>query len=444
MRRLLGYFWRRRIGVQIAVMVVVPPVVIHLLLTMVFLLHLGNPPALDHSNRDLDAIVRIMVATPAPARPALLDTLRRAYPQLALAALGADAIAQPTAAATDAMDSPPPFGHLGPQYQVFNLPGDPGRIGIQLPDGTAIAATAGGNHPGIRARIFLGGPWSTAFLSIVISISLLSWWAAHTLTAPLSAFAKAAESFSLDGAAAPLPEAGPDEVRRVARAFNRMRERITALLRDRVHMLAAISHDLRTPITRLRLRSEFIEDEGQRHQMLRDLDQMRAMLDSVLSLLRNDHARDRKTPVDVPAILQQIRDQFADLGHDVTLTGATQATVLARPDDLNRAITNLVENAVRYGAHVEIRLLVSADAVMIDVDDNGPGMDDASKAEMLQPFVRGDAARNLDEASGFGLGLSITSSIIAAHGGTLTLLDREPSGLTARITLPVVGKASAA
>lgn len=442
MQRLLGYFWRRRIGVQIAVMVVVPPVVIHLLLMTFFLLHRGTPPEQDHPDHDLGAIVRVMAATPVSARPALLDAMRHAYPQLALAAIAADAAPQPAADANGARGGPPPFGHLGPQYRVFGLPGDPGRIGIRLPDGTGLAATAG-ERPGGPPGVLLGGPWSTALLSIVISISLLSWWAAHTLTAPLSAFARAAESFSLDTDAAPLPEEGPDEVRRVARAFNRMRERITALLRDRVHMLAAIGHDLRTPITRLRLRSEFIEDESQRRQMLRDLDQMRAMLDSVLSLLRNDHARDRKTPVDVPAILQQVRDQFADLGHDVALTGATHATVLARPDDLNRAITNLVENAVRYGAHVEIGLKIAADTAVIDVDDNGPGMDDASKAQMLEPFVRGDAARNLDDTTGFGLGLSITSSIVAAHGGTLTLLDRKPSGLTARITLPLAGKASA-
>ena len=128
----------------------------------------------------------------------------------------------------------------------------------------------------------------TTLLFAVISVTLLSLWAARALTAPLSSFAKAAEDFSLNGAAAPLPERGPEEIRSVARALNRMRERITALIDDRTKMLAAISHDLRTPITRMRLRSEFIEDDGHRSRMLRDLDQMRSMLESVLSFLRND------------------------------------------------------------------------------------------------------------------------------------------------------------
>ena len=441
MRKLLGYLRRRRIAVQIAAMVVVPPLAIHLLLTTFILLHHGGvPPEGGPPGHDLGAMVRLIAGTPAPERPALIKAIGRAHPSLGIAVLSPDAAREPTAGTGDAIRLP----HLGGPYVAFALAGaDPARIGIRLPDGSAIAATVDEDHAPPRGP-FLGGPWSTAFLSIIISISLLSLWAAHTLTAPLYAFAKAAESFSLDGAAAPLAEDGPDEIRRAARAFNRMRERITALMRDRTQMLAAISHDLRTPITRLRLRSEFIEDEGQRGQTLRDLDQMRSMLDAVLSLLRNDHARERKTLVEVSALLEVIRDQFADLGHDVTLIAPAQATLEARPDDLSRAVTNLVENAVRFGAHVEITLKAAADDIVIEVADNGPGIEDARKADMMEPFVRGDAARNLDDEQGFGLGLAITRSIVSAHGGTLSLHDREPSGLTARITLPAGTRQAAA
>ena len=141
------------------------------------------------------------------------------------------------------------------------------------------------------------------------------------MTAPLSSFAKAAENFSLNGAAAPLPERGPEEIRSVAKALNRMRERITALIDDRTKMLAAISHDLRTPITRMRLRSEFIEDDGHRGRMLRDLDQMRSMLESVLSFLRNDRKLESMTLVDIATTLQLVTDQFADMGHKVAYDG---------------------------------------------------------------------------------------------------------------------------
>ena len=184
----------------------------------------------------------------------------------------------------------------------------------------------------------------------MISVTLLGLWAARALTAPLSSFAKAAENFSLNGAAAPLPERGPEEIRSVAKALNRMRERITALIDDRTKMLAAISHDLRTPITRMRLRSEFIEDEAHRSRMLRDLDQMRSMLESVLSFLRNDRKLESMTLADIATTLQLVTDQFADMGHKVAYDGPEHAMATVRPDDLHRSVTNLVENAVRFGA----------------------------------------------------------------------------------------------
>jgi signal transduction histidine kinase len=284
---------------------------------------------------------------------------------------------------------------------------------------------------------FWGGPWMMTLLFAVISVTLLGLWAARALTAPLSSFAKAAESFSLNGAAAPLPERGPEEIRSVAKALNRMRERITALIDDRTRMLAAISHDLRTPITRMRLRSEFIEDDVHRSRMLRDLDQMRSMLESVLSFLRNDRKLESMTLVDIATTLQLVTDQFADMGRKVAYDGPEHALATVRPDDLHRSITNLMENAVRFGAEAAIRLRMSPDTVTIDIEDDGPGISDARKDVMLEPFVRGDDARNMDEAAGFGLGLSIAHAIVLAHGGELSLNDRQPHGLMVRIQLPV-------
>jgi signal transduction histidine kinase len=274
-------------------------------------------------------------------------------------------------------------------------------------------------------------------LFAIVSVSLLGLWAARALTAPLSSFAKAAESFSLNGAAPPLPERGPEEIRSVAKALNRMRERITTLIDDRTKMLAAISHDLRTPITRMRLRSEFIEDDIHRHRMLSDLDQMRSMLESVLSFLRNDRKLEAMTLTDVASTLQLITDQFTDMGHKVAYDGPEHAMATVRPDDLHRSVTNLVENAVRFGALATIRLREAPDTVTIEVEDDGPGISDARKDVMLEPFVRGDEARNMDEAAGFGLGLSIARSIVLAHGGELSLNDRQPHGLIVRIQLPV-------
>jgi signal transduction histidine kinase len=171
--------------------------------------------------------------------------------------------------------------------------------------------------------------------------------------------------------------------------------------------------------------------------MLIDLDQMRAMLESVLSLLRNDRRVEAVTLVDIASTLQLVADQFADMGHTVRYQGPAQATAAARPDDLHRGITNLVENAVRFGGEVTIRLDVQGTKLTIDVEDDGPGISDARKQEMLEPFVRGDDARNMDDTAGFGLGLSIARAIAVAHGGELSLHDREPHGLIVRMQLPV-------
>ena len=223
----------------------------------------------------------------------------------------------------------------------------------------------------------------------------------------------------------------------MAKALNRMRERITTLIDDRTRMLAAISHDLRTPITRMRLRSEFIEDDTHRSRMLRDLDQMRSMLESVLSFLRDDRKLESMTLADIATTLQLVTDQFADMGHKVAYDGPEHAMATVRPDDLHRSITNLVENAVRYGAEATIRLRMSSDTATIEIEDDGPGISDLRKDVMMEPFVRGDDARNMDETTGFGLGLSIAHGIVQAHGGELSLNDRQPHGLMVRIRLPV-------
>jgi signal transduction histidine kinase len=174
--------------------------------------------------------------------------------------------------------------------------------------------------------------------------------------------------------------------------------------------------------------------------MLHDLDQMRSMLDSVLSFLRNGRNREAMTLIDLASTLQLITNQFADIGHAIGYDGPDHAMVMARPDDLHRAVTNLVENAVRFGAVATVRLRLSPGTVTIEVEDDGPGIADARKDSMLEPFVRGDDARNMDEASGFGLGLAIARAIVKAHGGELTLHDRLPHGLIARIVLQAIAQ----
>ncbi len=434
--RLLDFLNLKNISGQIAALVIASIIAIHFILTAIFFVSRPDQPdpSVDRGHAQFAAAVQLLGSASPAERPRLFADIARAFPQLDITNLPPGPV--PAASDPEGIDLRSLHRRLDSSYRIFPLAHeeDSHRVGIALPDGAMISARI---LPDQRQRPFWGGPWMPTLLSAIVSVGLLGLWAARTLTAPLSSFAKAAESFSLNGAAPPLPERGPEEIRSVAKALNRMRERITTLIDDRTRMLAAISHDLRTPITRMRLRAEFIEDDVHRYRMLGDLDQMRSMLESVLSFLRNDRKLESMTLTDVASTLQLITDQFADMGHKVAYDGPEHAMATVQPDDLHRSVTNLVENAVRFAALVTIRLGVSPDCVTIEVEDDGPGISDARKDVMMEPFVRGDDARNMDETQGFGLGLSIARTIALAHGGRLSLNDRQPHGLIVRIQLPV-------
>ena len=281
--RLVSFLNLKNISGQIAALVIASIVAIHLILTAIFLLNRPELPDLtiDRGHAQLAAAVQLLGSASAAERPRLYADIARAFPQLDIESLPPGPI--PLASDPDRLDLRSLHRRLdSSSYRIFPLArdGDNQRVGIALPDGAMISARL---LPDLRQRPIWAAPWMVTLLFAIVSVSILGLWAARALTAPLSSIAKAAESFSLNGAAPPLPERGPEEIRSVAKALNRMRERITTLIDDRTKMLAAISHDLRTPITRMRLRSEFIEDDMHRHRMLSDLDQMRSMLESVLS-----------------------------------------------------------------------------------------------------------------------------------------------------------------
>ncbi len=437
--KLVDFLKLKTISGQITALVITSIAAIHLILTIIFLISRPDQPeppdpSIDRGHAQFAAAVQLLGTASAADRPRLIADLARAFPKLDIEPLAPGPV--PETSEPETPDLRALHRRLDSSYRIFRLANDEKhhRVGIALPDGAMISARVLRDP---RPRPFWGGLWFATFLFAIVSVSLLSLWAARALTAPLSAFAKAAENFSVNGAEASLPERGPEEIRFVAKALNRMRERISALIDDRTKMLAAISHDLRTPITRMRLRAEFIDDEGHRRRMMSDLDQMRSMLEAVLSFLRNDRRLEAMTLTDIASTLQLVADQFADIGHKVAYEGPQHAMATVRPDDLTRSVTNLVENSVRYGAHATIRLAVSADTVTIEVEDDGPGISDARKEVMLEPFVRGDDARNMDDTTGFGLGLSIARAVVLAHGGEFSLHDRQPHGLIVRIELPV-------
>jgi signal transduction histidine kinase len=438
MREAIAFLNLKRISGQITALVLASIVALHVIVTTVFLIHQpdpqsrhGNPFLGDHELASM--ATHLLAAASASERASLIAVFSRSDPQMEIKELPRDFVPPSRKADRGDLRDLPPW--LKDDVRIFLLDRDGGspKIGFALPDGTVVAMHLKSDH---HRPPFWAGPWMMTLFLAAISVVLLSLWAARALTIPLSSFADAAENFSLSRTLTSLPERGPEEVRRAARALNRMHERIAALMDDRTKMLAAISHDLRTPITRMRLRSEFIDDEAQRDRMSADLDQMRSMLDSVLSFLRNDRKLEVMTLVDIATVLQLIADQFTDMGHNVTYDGPEHAMAMARQDDIRRSITNLVENAVRFASNTTIRLAMGDGQAIIDVDDDGPGIAETKKSKMLEPFVRGDEARNMDEASGFGLGLSIARAIALAHGGALSLHDLAPRGLRARVQFP--------
>lgn len=425
---LIRFLFLDRIGGQIAILILASLLAIHAIITASILLsHPGRwiPPDDDAA---LVALARVVAASPPAKRAPLLADFARAFPDMGIATAAG---MPPEHDAESDVRLRFLQDRLGASFRLASLP-QTSAVAVRLPDGEVLTARL---SP-LRGRPFLGGPIAMTILFVVLSVTLLGIWAALALRRPLSGFAKAAENFSLQGDVAALPERGPREIRAVAKAFNRMRERIRRLVDDRTRMLAAMGHDLRTPITRLRLRSEFIADGELRAQMLRDLDQMMAMTDGVLAFLRDGEARERPTSIDIVSVLRTVCDQFADMGHTVSYQGPDHATLTARPDDLQRAVANLVDNAVWHGAHTVVRLTVAPGIVCIAVEDDGPGIPDERKEAMLEAFVRGEDARTMDGGAGFGLGLAIARAVAQAHGGSLTLQDRAPHGLIARITLP--------
>jgi signal transduction histidine kinase len=331
---------------------------------------------------------------------------------------------------------------FGQTLAITDLAGDAPRGILRLGVATPGGATFQASLPDDPLRPPKQGALIFTFVFLGLTLALLSVWATRALTAPLARLAGAAEAFGTRNDPVPLPQRGPEEVLAVSRALDRMRERVRRLIDDRTQMLAAISHDLRTPITRLRLRAEFIEDDHARTMTLRDLDQMNGLVEAALSFVRDGQGGAGTTAlVDLASVVQTVCDGFSDIGADVQVARSRHVLVRGRPDELQRAITNLVDNAVKYGGTAVLSMEASPRGIAVAVRDSGPGIPEAERDAMLQPFVRGDRARNLNEASGFGLGLSIVLAIVEAHQGRLVLDNIPEGGLCARIELPLAVQA---
>lgn len=268
-------------------------------------------------------------------------------------------------------------------------------------------------------------------LAIVAIVAL----AVRRASRPLRNLADAAEKLGRGEDIPPLAETGPSEVRTVTRAFNEMQDRLTRFVRDRTRMLAAISHDLRTPITSLRIRAEFIEDEENREKIIETLDEMAQMTEAALAFARDEANREEMRPVDLGGLLESLAGDQQDLGHEASVNAPERIVLSCRPVSLKRALRNLIENGIRYGEAVEIALAREDGDALVTITDRGPGIPEDRLKDVFEPFVRLEESRS-EETGGIGLGLAITRSIIHAHGGTIDLVNRPEGGLQAIIRLP--------
>jgi signal transduction histidine kinase len=281
-------------------------------------------------------------------------------------------------------------------------------------------------------------PWRTLMLRLCplfIVIGLLSVWMARRLAAPISDFARAAEQLGVDMTAPPLAERGPHELRMAIRTFNIMQERLRRFLADRTQMLAAISHDLRAPLARLRLRAEFVEDGEQQRKMFGDLEAMNAMIDTTLAFARDDARQEPRRLVDLGVLVGDVCEDIADNGSKVSYFGPRGVDVICRPSAIRRAIANLIDNAVKYGRSVQVRIVGEPERIVVVIDDDGPGIPAEEKEKVFAPFYRLEPSRDPDKG-GVGLGLSVARTIAREHGGDVTLANGADGGLRVRLELP--------
>jgi signal transduction histidine kinase len=326
---------------------------------------------------------------------------------------------------------PMAFGPMMHRFGGFGMFRDL-QVAIPLADGQWLSFATALPESGLSfSRQFL---LSMAIMAIIVLV--VSVWAVRRVTAPLASLSAAAERLGNDLNAAPMPEAGTIETQQASRAFNAMQARLRGMIENRTLMLAAISHDLRTPLTLLRLRAETVDNAAEREKMLGTIAEMESMVAATMAFARDEAGAEPRRRTDLSALLASAVHDMSDAGFDVAMEPAPALIYECQPGALKRALTNLIVNAVKYGTRAHAGIRQTPQAVEIAIDDEGPGIPEDQLARVLQPFYRIEGSRSR-ETGGVGLGLAIASSAVRAHGGELTLLNRPEGGLRARISLPV-------
>jgi signal transduction histidine kinase len=325
---------------------------------------------------------------------------------------------------------------IGTRYALTAnaVAGEPERLQVhlQLSDGSPLT---------IDIRPMSGVPLSR-WLPVLLAVQLLvlggcCWLAVRLATRPLLQLAQAADRLGPDLKTERLREAGPSEVARAAKAFNAMQDRIASYMTERLQILAAITHDLQTPITRMRLRIDVMDDNPQHDKLRQDLQEMEQLVREGVTYARTLHgATEQACRIDPDSLIDSLVADYADAGHTLTRQGRLDAALVTRPQALRRILGNLIDNALQYGAGSEVTLVVTHDtAASFSVLDRGPGIPAEALHSVFEPFMRLESSRNR-HTGGSGLGLAIARQLAHAMDAQLTLHNRPGGGLEARLTLP--------
>jgi len=397
---------------------------------------------------------QLAVRLNAPARPATTATTQSAYTLLFAATLsgllGTGRNVEVALAQGDPSRGPPgSFAPGGPMHSSYGrwaegpgMPNHPGggyfsrpghalMVEVGLRDGTRVSFDS--RQP---AEV-TNWPYRVLLILAVLLVAVIgaTLIAVRLATRPLATLADAAERLGMNINHAPLAEEGPVEVVRAARAFNLMQSRLVRFINDRTRILAAMSHDLKTPITRLRLRAELLDDAQLKGRFVKDLEEMESMVGATLDFMRGLGSEEARKPLDVMALLESLQEDMRETGGEVSVQGAVQGPWMAKPQALKRCLANLIENAVKYGGVALITVTETATELEIRIRDRGPGIPPAELEKVFEPFYRLEESRNR-ETGGTGLGLTIARAIAESHSGRLILRNADGGGLEACLTLP--------
>ncbi len=325
----------------------------------------------------------------------------------------------------------PPKDRLDRTVRDQPLLFDDFKVGIQQADGTWLVVKP---EPHLALS-----PWQQRILLVlgiaVLMVSPLAWWFARRLAAPIAAFAAGAERLGRDPQAPPIDIRGSAEVASAVKAFNQMQDRLRSYVEYRTGMIAAIAHDLRTPLTRLRFRIEATPDELQA-KLARDIDEMEAMISATLAFVQDATRPRERKKLEISSLVETVMDEAAETGADAAVECADKVVIDGDPIALKRLVANLVDNALKFGSQARGRVFTENGMAIVEVEDNGPGVPEDQVERAFEPFHRLESSRSRD-TGGIGLGLAVVRAIARSHGGDVFLQNRTGGGLRARVMLPL-------